>query len=82
MYEIFKSSEKLAKPEIKKPKRDYPWDILEVGQSFAVNKEDMSLTIARPMCSIQGKLLNKRFRVIEHENVFEFGRLEGNWIDD
>lgn len=82
MSEIFKSSDKLMKTEVKKPKRDYPWDLLEVGQSFAISKEEITLSIARPMCSIQGKLKNKRFRAVEHETVIEIGRISGEWSKD
>lgn len=79
MTEIFKSSDKLMKTEPKKPKRDYPWDLLEVGQSFAIPKDEITMSIARPMCSIESKLKNKRFRAVEHETVIEIGRIEGTW---
>ena len=82
MNEIFKSSDKLMKIEQKKSKRDYPWDLLEVGQSFAISKEEITMQIARPMCSIQSKLKNKRFRAVEHETVIEIGRIEGEWSKD
>jgi len=76
MYQIFKSSERLIKPEPKRPKHDFPWNTVECGESFAVPRDQIKLETLRPLCSAKGKELNKKFRMIVHENCYEVGRIK------
>lgn len=76
MYEIIESSEKLTKFEPRKPKRNYPWEKLKCGQSFAIPKSEIKLETIRPIASKKGKQLGKKFKVVEHDNLYEVGRVE------
>jgi len=54
----------------------YPWRTLNIGHSFAIHdKTTIKLTSLRTMAYKMGKKLNKRFRVCEHDNCYEIGRL-------
>lgn len=75
-YDIFKSSEIVAKTTQSREKWAFPWEALECGQSFAVPKDKIKLTTLRSKASIQGQKLNRKFRVVEHDAVYEVGRLE------
>lgn len=50
-----------------------------IGLSFQVLASEMSLTTLRPLASRQGKLLNRKFRVVDHSELdpptFEVYRL-------
>lgn len=74
--QIFKSSEKLTNPEPKQAKRNWPWNTLECGQSFAVPKTEIKKETLRPLCSLKGKELNKKFRMTEHDECYEVGRVK------
>lgn len=70
---IFSSSPQLTTPKVIKHK--YPWNELECGQSFAIPKDRIKLLTLRPMATAKGKKLNKKFRVVEHGDCYEVGRL-------
>jgi hypothetical protein len=72
--EIFTSSPQLTTPKVIKHK--YPWNELECGQSFAIPKDKIKLSTLRPMATAKGKRWNKKFKVIEHADVYEVGRVE------
>ncbi len=62
----------------KKTTTNFPFDSLEVGQSFLVPVEDFAEQSVRNAASKAGKKLSRRFCVVKHSalhNVFEVGRL-------
>ena len=70
MTEIFESSSKLSQV-----KKDWmAWKTIEIGQSFAVPLDQGKLANLRSKCWAMGKKLNKKFRVVQHENCYEIGR--------
>lgn len=73
IFPIFPSSPQLA---TKKSKHNFPFKSLECGQSFSIPKEYIKIETLRPMCSLQGKQLRKRFKIVVHEDVFEVGRVK------
>lgn len=70
-FKIFPSSPELTASG----KYNFPWDTIECGQSFAVPKDEIKLLTLRPMATAKGKKLNKKFRVVEHDDCYEVGRL-------
>ena len=73
MYEIFDSSEQLKNSGGKKSV--YPWHTIPIGKSFTVHKKRITMGALRTLASKTSKRLGKKFRVIEHDNVYEVGRL-------
>lgn len=74
--QIFKSSEKLTQIQPKREKRDWPWNKLECGQSFSVELSEIKPETLRPLCSLKGKELGRKFKMIMHEDVYEVGRVK------
>jgi hypothetical protein len=74
-YPIFDSSPKISEDRRTNVKRDFPWDIVNCGQSFAVPKAEMKLITLRSMASVKGKKLSKKFKVVEHSEVYEVARI-------
>lgn len=80
MVDIFPSSPKFLQP---KSKYSFPFEQLEVGQSFAVKYDEISsLQNMRSKASIASKLLGRKFRVIDHGQSigYEVGRLPNKVI--
>jgi len=77
MIEFFKSSDNMNELSNRLNRTTkYPWDSLEVGQSFVVRKGTKFASI-RVQCYNKSKELGKVFRAIEHkEGTIEVGRLE------
>ena len=61
-YPIFQSSPKIKEDRRTNIKRNFPWNIIECGQSFAVPLAEMKLITLRSMASVKGKRLNKIFK--------------------
>lgn len=62
----------------RKSTKDFPFDSLEVGQSFLVPLNDFAEQSVRNAASKAGKKLSRRFSVVKHSaphNVFEVARL-------
>ena len=79
-YQIVQSSpQAMATGETaKKTTTNFPFEALEVGQSFLVPVEDFAQQSVRNAASKAGKKLSRRFCVVKHSalhNVFEVGRL-------
>lgn len=74
--QIFKSSEKLTQIPSKRDKRDWPWNKLECGQSFSIPLVEIKPETLRPLVSLKGKELGKKFKMVMHEEVYEVGRVE------
>ena len=79
-YQIVQSSpQAMATGETaKKTTTNFPFEALEVGQSFLVPVEDFAEQSIRNAASKAGKKLSRRFCVVKHSalhNVFEVGRL-------
>ncbi len=79
-YQIVQSSpQAMATGETaKKTTTNFPFEALEVGQSFLVPVEDFAEQSVRNAASKAGKKLSRRFCVVKHSalhNVFEVGRL-------
>lgn len=70
-FQIYQSSaiNKIIKP-------NYPWIELEIGQSFAVNKDIVKGATLRNKASDVGRKLDKRFTVKAHETVYEVARIK------
>lgn len=68
---IFSSSDFLTSRPGKKPK--YPWEKLEIGQSFIA---DSTLASMKTYCSAKSKETGKRFRAVQHsDGTVEVGRI-------
>ena len=79
-YQIVQSSpQAMATGETaKKTTTNFPFEALEVGQSFLVPLNDFAEQSVRNAASKAGKKLSRRFCVVKHSalhNVFEVGRL-------
>ena len=79
-YQIVQSSpQAMATGETaKKTTTNFPFEALEVGQSFLVPVEDFAEQSVRNAASKAGKKLSRRFCVVKQSalhNVFEVGRL-------
>ena len=79
-YQIVQSSpQAMAIGETaKKTTTNFPFEALEVGQSFLVPVEYFAEQSVRNAASKAGKKLSRRFCVVKHSalhNVFEVGRL-------
>ena len=79
-YQIVQSSpQAMAIGETaKKTTTNFPFEVLEVGQSFLVPVEDFAEQTIRNAAAKAGKKLSRRFCVVKHSalhNVFEVGRL-------
>ena len=79
-YQIVQSSpQAMATSETaKKTTTNFPFEALEVGQSFLVPLNDFAEQSVRNAASKAGKKLSRRFCVVKHSalhNVFEVGRL-------
>lgn len=74
--QIFQSSEKLTKIPPKREKRDWPWNKLECGQSFSIPLTEIKPETLRPLCSLKGKALGRKFKMVVHDEVYEVGRVE------
>lgn len=74
-YPIFKSSQKIKEDRRKIVKYNFPWDIIECGQSFTIPIEQIKLITLRSKASVFGKKLNKRFKVAIHDDCYEVGRV-------
>lgn len=72
-FEIFPSSPQLA---TKKSKHNFPFKSLECGQSFSVPKDYIKIETLRPMCSLKGREMGKKFKIVVHEKIFEVGRVK------
>ena len=56
---------------------DRRWETLEIGRSFAIECDPLSLPNLRNKAWRMGKKLNKRFRVIDHKkDGYEVARVE------
>ena len=76
--EIFESSPKIKEVPKKFGKEGkYPWKELKIGQSFAINdKASITLISLRSLAYKTGERIKVKFRVIEHENCYEVGRVK------
>lgn len=74
-WPIFQSSSKANEDRRTNVKRDFPWNKLECGQSFAVPKSEMKAQTLRPMCSAYGKKLHRKFKMIIHDDTYEVARI-------
>ena len=79
-YQIVQSSpQAMATGETaKKTTTNFPFEALEVGQSFLVPVEDFAEQSVRNAASKAGKKLSRRFCVVKHSaphNLFEVARL-------
>lgn len=72
-YEVLPNSDKFK--ELCRIKFDFPWDTIKVGESFKVPKNVIKFGTLKPKASIAGKKLNKKFKVVEHFDCYEVGRL-------
>lgn len=72
MNQIFQSSDKLKQMR----QIDRRWETIEIGQSFIIPLNEIKLATLRAKAVNKGNRLNKRFRVIRHENCYEVGRIE------
>ena len=73
---IFQSSEKMIQPKTKRVKRNWPWNELNCGESFSVELHEIKAETLRPLCSLKGRELGKKFRMIVHETCYEIGRIK------
>lgn len=78
-YQIVQSSpQAMATGETaKKTTTGFPFEALEVGQSFLVPVEDFAEQTVRNAAAKAGKKLSRRFSVVKHlapHNVFEIAR--------
>jgi hypothetical protein len=66
-YEFFDSSDK-AKTTRANPVgvTKYPWKVIPVGKSFVVPRENIKFSVLRSLASKSGKVVGKKFRVIDH----------------
>ena len=78
MTEFFDSSPTLKNFKRKSQEMKHPWDKLEIGKSFVVQKSDGKLETLRASASKWGKKLQRKFIVVDHgeEVGFEIGRIE------
>ncbi len=74
-YPIFQSSPKIKEDRRTNIKRNFPWNTIDCGQSFAVQLNEMKFITLRAMASVKGKKLHKRFKVVQHEEVYEVARI-------
>lgn len=74
-YKIIQSSESFQKFKISKAQEKIPFDQLEISQSVPIPKDQNSLSSLRTKCSYWSKKLNRQFRVLEHSDCFEIGRI-------
>ena len=72
-YPIYPSSQQLT---AKRSKYDFPWNTIDCGQSFMVDKSLIKGVTLRPLCSIKGKELGKKFKMVEHNDCYEVGRVK------
>lgn len=72
-YPIIPSS-----PFINQRARKYPFDNLEIGQSFTVSINEISSNTIRIAASLAGKRLKRKFKVrVDHDlNLYEIARIE------
>lgn len=75
-YPIFQSSPKIKEDKRTNVKRNFPWNTIESGQSFAVPLNEMKFITLRSMASTKGKKLHKIFKVVQHDDVYEVARIE------
>jgi hypothetical protein len=75
-YPIFQSSLKIKEDRRTNVKRNFPWNTIECGQSFAVPLAEMKFITLRSMASVKGKKLHKIFKVVAHNDVYEVARIE------
>lgn len=73
IFPIFPSSAQLA---TKKSKHNFPWKSLECGQSFSVPKEYIKIETLRPMCSLKGREMGRKFKIVVHSDCYEVGRVK------
>jgi hypothetical protein len=71
-YPISSSSPKLFQVG---RKYDYPFNSLQIGQSFPIKKDEVKLETLRSIVSKAGKKLEMKFRVISHDECYEVGRI-------
>lgn len=79
MFEVFESSKKAINRKVEKRNKKYPWDILQIGQSFAVDKNTVKKHSLVCMAGQIGLRKNKKFVVIDHgedTNSYEVARIE------
>lgn len=73
-YEIKKASDKMfIENDSPIGKQKYPWDKLQLTESFTVNKSEVQLNSLLVLASTTGIKQGKRFRVISHDNHYEVG---------
>jgi len=75
-YPIFESSPKINEDRRTNVKRNFPWNTINCGQSFAVPLNEMKLITLRSMASAKGKKLHKKFKVVQHETTYEVARID------
>lgn len=77
MREIYQASEKaMQETRIRGRNSKYPWEQLEIGQSFTVKYEEMKKVTLVPLAFRTSKRLGKRFKVTDHpeHKVYEVTR--------
>lgn len=78
MFTVGKSTDKALNQgkKIKNGFIPYPWDTLEIGQSFFVPIGKAKFSTLQPQASRIGKRLKKTFTVVDHgENGIEVARI-------
>lgn len=74
-WPIFESSANVSQDRRTNVKRNFPWNVINCGQSFAVPLDEMKAATLRSQCSVMGKKLHKKFKMIIHENAYEVARI-------
>lgn len=77
MHDFYPSSDKAKEP--KKPRgvqAKYPWERIEVGFSFTVQKSAITLKGLSSLAYKWGKRHNCKFNVVEHDEIYEVARIK------
>ena len=73
-YKILPSSAKALRG---RSKYDYPFDKLEIAQSFKIeDKSEIKIVTLRPLVHRKGLQQGKQFRVTEHDDCYEVARVK------
>lgn len=75
-WPIFESSSKINEDRRTNVKRNFPWNIINCGQSFAVPLNEIKIQTLRSQCSVMGKKLHKKFKVVIHNDCYEVARID------
>lgn len=73
---IFPSSAKVTETRRISPQHDWPWNTIDCGQSFAVRLDEIKKQTLRPLCSLKGQELKKKFKMVVHDDCYEVARVK------